>query len=331
MEDCFASGLMGIADMLMAANHVSGRHYGEDAPRFRWTFVSASGKPVRACNGLDIVAQDGLRAAAYELVFVPASYYHGRARFGRWLRAQRPVAAWLRRQWQGGAVLASYGAGSFLFGEAGLLDGRASATSWWLEKQFRERYPKVRLDPADLMTDDERIVCVGAASLYLYLVVKLIERFMSPGIALRAVRATQIDVGHSMLSPYLHERYESAREDPLVNAARHRMQQGMSGAVGIADLSDTLGVSQSTLIRRFKRALGVSPQMFLQGLRVEAARQWLETSRLPMEEIVGRVGYADTSSFTRLFQQRVGMTPGAYRERFGGFGGEAAARRVEAE
>jgi transcriptional regulator GlxA family with amidase domain len=323
LEDCFASGLMGVADMLTAANHVAGRHFGADAPRFEWTFTGVTAAPVRACNGLDIPVQEALREAPFDLVLVPAAYYRGRAWFGRWLRAQRPAAAWLRRQWQGGAVLATYGAGSFLLGEAGLLDGRVAATSWWLERQFRERYPRARLETSELIVDDERIVSAGAAALLLYLVVKLIERFMSPGIALRTVRATQIDLGHAVHSPYLHERYEAGRDDPLVNAARYRMQQSLAQAPAVAALAAELGISQSTLIRRFKRTLGVSPQMFLQGLRVEAARQWLETSRLPLDEIIARVGYSDVSSFTRLFQQRVGMTPGAYRLRYGDLQGPA--------
>jgi transcriptional regulator GlxA family with amidase domain len=326
LEDCFASGPFGVADMLMAANHVAARHFGEGAPRFEWTFVGAAAGPVRTSNGLDVPAQEGLREAPFDLVFVPAAYYRGRAAFGRWLRAQRPAAAWLRRQHRAGAVLATYGAGSFLLGEAGLLDGRAAATSWWLERQFRERYPRARLESTELITDDERIVCAGAPALMLYLVVKLVERFMSPGIALRTVRATQIDLGHAVHSPYLHERYEAAAEDPLVNAARYRMQRSLAHGPGVAALAAELGVSQSTLIRRFKRTLGVSPQMFQQGLRVEAARQWLETSRLPLDEIIARVGYSDVSSFTRLFQQRVGMTPGAYRQRYGepGRGADAA-------
>jgi transcriptional regulator GlxA family with amidase domain len=46
------------------------------------------------------------------------------------------------------------------------------------------------------------------------------------------------------------------------------------------------------------------------------ARQHLEKSRLPIDEITQLVGYEDVSSFTRLFRKHTGLSPGAYRSRF---------------
>jgi transcriptional regulator GlxA family with amidase domain len=127
------------------------------------------------------------------------------------------------------------------------------------------------------------------------------------------VRALQIDIGSSVQSPYPQTGPRITREDSLVNAALHAMQQHLAAEVRIVALAHQLKVSQSTLIRRFKRVTGMSPQMVLQDLRVRRAQQWLATSDLTVEEIVERVGYADVSSFTRLFQHRTGLSPGEYR------------------
>jgi transcriptional regulator GlxA family with amidase domain len=62
--------------------------------------------------------------------------------------------------------------------------------------------------------------------------------------------------------------------------------------------------------------LGVRPLHYLQDLRIEAAKQLLENSDMQIDEILYEVGYEDLSSFSRLFQQRTGLTPSGYRKRF---------------
>jgi transcriptional regulator GlxA family with amidase domain len=66
-------------------------------------------------------------------------------------------------------------------------------------------------------------------------------------------------------------------------------------------------VSARTLIRRFRSALDQTPLNYLQDLRPESARALLETSALGIEKIANQAGYGDTSSFTRLFRQRIGV------------------------
>ena len=76
-------------------------------------------------------------------------------------------------------------------------------------------------------------------------------------------------------------------------------------------------LTERSLIRRFKAATGDTPTSYLQILRIEAARQHLENSRVAVEEVTRLVGYEDVSSFSRLFRKHTGLAPGIYRARFG--------------
>ena len=58
----------------------------------------------------------------------------------------------------------------------------------------------------------------------------------------------------------------------------------------------------------------------MQALRVEEAKQMLETGEMGVDEIAGAVGYDDPASFRRLFKRRAGLTPAAYRRKFQGIG-----------
>jgi len=70
------------------------------------------------------------------------------------------------------------------------------------------------------------------------------------------------------------------------------------------------------MIRRFKNACDITPGQYLQVLRIEQARKLLETSTMPLENLINAVGYEDLSSFTRLFKKTTGLSPSQYRIKF---------------
>lgn len=76
------------------------------------------------------------------------------------------------------------------------------------------------------------------------------------------------------------------------------------------------GLPKRTFDRRFRAATGYAPLEYVQSLRVEEAKQILETGDEPIDEVAAQVGYEDTASFRRLFRKLVGMTPGDYRRKF---------------
>jgi transcriptional regulator GlxA family with amidase domain len=76
------------------------------------------------------------------------------------------------------------------------------------------------------------------------------------------------------------------------------------------------GLSERTFIRRFSVATGMSPLDSIHALRLEEAKQILETQDLPVEAVALEVGYQDNGFFGRMFRQHVGLTPGQYRKRF---------------
>lgn len=83
--------------------------------------------------------------------------------------------------------------------------------------------------------------------------------------------------------------------------------------IRIADLAATIGVARSYLSRVFLQEYHESPQKYLQRLRLEKACAMLESGSLGIAEIATRVGYDDYSSFTKMFHEKVGMTPTEYR------------------
>ena len=76
-------------------------------------------------------------------------------------------------------------------------------------------------------------------------------------------------------------------------------------------------MSLRNFVRRFKQATGDSPLIYVQKLRVAAAKRLLESDYSTMQEIGGAVGYQDVAYFRALFQRHTGVSPSLYRRRFG--------------
>jgi transcriptional regulator GlxA family with amidase domain len=104
--------------------------------------------------------------------------------------------------------------------------------------------------------------------------------------------------------------------DPLTDAAIDWMESHLSENFSTKDLISSLHVSYRTLHRRFHNTTGMAPLGYLQALRVEYAKELLETTRKGVEQIASKVGYADVSSFRRFFARLTLDTPAQYRRRF---------------
>jgi transcriptional regulator GlxA family with amidase domain len=75
-------------------------------------------------------------------------------------------------------------------------------------------------------------------------------------------------------------------------------------------------IPERTLKRRFKQATGLALIDYVQNLRIEEAKRFLESSNQAVDEIGFAIGYEDPSFFRRLFKRRTGVAPARYRRVF---------------
>ena len=75
-------------------------------------------------------------------------------------------------------------------------------------------------------------------------------------------------------------------------------------------------MSERHLARVFLRETGVTPAVYVEHNRVEAARMWLEHRDDPVEVVAARCGFGSVETLYRTFRRRLGATPSDYRRRF---------------
>jgi len=91
-----------------------------------------------------------------------------------------------------------------------------------------------------------------------------------------------------------------------VKRAESWARQHLETGFPVEDLAAAAGLAPRTFARRVERATGLSPIRFLRRLRVERAVELLETTKLPLEEIARRVGYAEPTTLRRALRQEAG-------------------------
>ena len=99
----------------------------------------------------------------------------------------------------------------------------------------------------------------------------------------------------------------------LVAEAVAAMRQNYAGLYGVEELSASLGVSKSHLVRAFKAAMGVTPGHYLTAVRLEAAKLLLAQREYPLEVVASLCGFSGANYLCRVFKKATGETPAAWR------------------
>lgn len=78
-------------------------------------------------------------------------------------------------------------------------------------------------------------------------------------------------------------------------------------------LSDTMAMSRAQLLRRLKSITGNSPAYYIKNLRLERAKELLETKDVTISEVAFQTGFNSPSNFTKVFTEKYGITPSQFR------------------
>lgn len=280
---------------------------------FQTEILTTDGAPVEAYGGLPVMPQRAVEEAARTDCLIISPFLPnvtpmpwGLDILARWIRALR------RRQ----TPIATSCTGTFILAEMGLLDGKTATTNWQYARMFQKRYPKVRLCPQYIMTEDDGLLCTGAATAVYHLALYLIRRFGSHKLACATSKSLLVDPNRNSQVPYVLSLPLKHHGDAQVLKAQQFIEENYAEIDTIDAVASKVGISPRHFKRRFKSATGELPLKYLQQIRIDAAKEKLETTRDTIEEITCAVGYSDVSSFCRLFKQYTEISPGAYREKF---------------
>jgi len=289
---------------------IPGRIFGaargpEGEPLYDVITCTADGGPVRTAADFAIaVAHDATALATADTVVIPP--------FAGPYTETPDVLARVRP----GTRVMSICTGSFVLAAAGLLDGRRATTHWGEADLFQRLFPQVKLDPEVLFVDDGDVLTSAGAAAGVDLCLHVVRRDHGSEVANRAARRCVVPPWRDGGQAQYIERPVPERHDTGTAPVRAWALERLDRPIALAELAAQAGMSVRTLSRRFREEVGMSPGRWLTRQRIELARQLLESSDLPVDQIARRAGFGTALSLRQHLRAALGVSPIAYRRTF---------------
>jgi len=144
----------------------------------------------------------------------------------------------------------------------------------------------------------------------------LITRFVGTEDARRIAKIYLIDPHSEGQLSYASLTSGRQHDDQLIAKAQIWAAQNYDTPSPVAAMAALTRMTERGFLRRFKKVTGQAPTDYIQTLRIEEAKQLLETTSMSIDEISEEVGYSEPSSFRSAFRKRVGIPASAYRKKW---------------
>ncbi|MCK1419735.1 GlxA family transcriptional regulator [Bradyrhizobium sp. 153] len=285
----------------------------DNADRYETVLIGAHRKPLRASNGLRLMADLTFDEATggFDIILVAGAPTPPEA------QPDPSLVEWVSQLPWRSSVYGSICTGAFVLGYAGLLDDRRVTTHWQDAQALAARFPKAKVEPDLIYVRDGRLITAAGVTagidLGLALVLQRHGAETALKVAKRLVVVAQRQGGQSQFSPYLTAPADP--ESPIARIQDHVMAR-LSDRHTLESLAAVVGMSPRNLARHFVQVTGITPHEFIERARVDAARMMLEGSDRPLKAVAFDCGFGSADRMRIVFSTRLGVTPVQYRASF---------------
>jgi transcriptional regulator GlxA family with amidase domain len=275
-------------------------------PPYRLRLMARVAGPVASSSGAQLVAEP-LIDEPLDTLLVAGGWGTREAHASpETLAYVRAAAARARRT-------ASVCSGAFVLAAAGLLDGRRATTHWGRAADLARLYPQVRVEPDRIFVRDGTVWTSAGITAGIDLALALVAEDLGEATAKRT--AQQLVVyhrrpgGQSQFSALLEADRPDSRFSPLLAWARERLNERLS----VERLAERAAMSPRHFARAFAADTGMTPAKAVERLRLEAAREEIESGAAPIERVAAHTGFGDPERMRRAFLRAFCQPPQALR------------------
>jgi transcriptional regulator GlxA family with amidase domain len=279
--------------------------YAGNAPSIK--VLAATPGPVRSSAGVELVAR-GLKAAGAISTLVVA----GGDGVDRAATCDKTLG-FVRGNAKRGVRVASVCSGAYMLAEAGLLDGRRATTHWGRTRHFLSAFPNVKWEPDRIFVRDGNIWSSAGITAGIDLSLAMVAEDFGDEIAQKTARQLVLynrrSGGQSQFSSLLELKAPDGRFGPLLNWAREHLDAPLT----VEDLAEQAGMSSRHFARAFIAETGTTPSKAVERLRIEVARQRVQSSSEAIERVAELTGFRDPERMRRAFIRAFGQPPQSMR------------------
>ncbi|MGW6425597.1 GlxA family transcriptional regulator [Nocardia sp. NPDC055053] len=260
-------------------------------------------------GGFDVVIPHGLDVLdSADTVIVPST--------GSRTGADPVILDALRAAVERGTLVTSICSGAFVLAQAGLLDGRTATTHWALADELARAHPSVRVRADALFVEDGPVTTSAGAAAGIDLCLHLIRVDYGATVANEAARAAVVTPVRPGGQAQFVDTALPPDDDLSLSATRSWALARLDTPLSLAELAGHANTSVRTLTRRFHEETGLSPQKWLLHQRIHRARELLESTSLPIDQVARHSGIGSAESLRQHMIRQLGVPPSTYRANF---------------
>ncbi len=232
-------------------------------------------------------------------------------------RYDRAFIEWLSGAAQRARRVASICTGAFLLAEAGILDGRQAVTHWTFCDRLAREYPSIVVRPEPIYVCDGSVYTSAGITAGIDLCLRLVEEDHGHGTALNIARFLVMFLvrpgGQTQFSHMLA--HQAIAAQPL-RELQVWMLQHLREDLTVESLAERIGMSARHFTRVCLRETGLNPGQFVDRMRVEAAKQFIDASSCGLKEVADLCGFKSADAMRRTFLRVLGISAADYASRF---------------
>ena len=224
------------------------------------------------------------------------------------------LITWLQKKRSQVRRLAAICTGVFVIGAAGFLNNRRATTHWALADKLSREFPTINIDREAQIVDDNNIFTSCDVGMATDLALRLLENDLGPAVAQRVAQNLVVCQRRRDTSPV---NKPTRPVESIMNSKIHKASlwfvEHLSDPISVIDAANYVYMSERNFVRQFKRETGQTPHDFLTNLRLEAVRQQLSETDLPVDKIARRCGLFSGANVAKLFRKQMWPSPTEYR------------------
>lgn len=304
------SGPMSVFNFANYALLLTGK---SNKPVYKLTIAADSIGPVKTSSGICIVADQSIENVmdGIDTLLVAGGQIIDHA-----IHDER-ICHWLIQMAPRVSRLASICTGAFILAECGLLKNRKATTHWLYSHAFASQYQDVQLECEKIFVRDGNVYTSGGVTAGIDLALSLVEDDWGWNIASMAARSMLIFMrrpgGQSQFSSYIFNEAKTRKDFRELQAF---IASNPGADLSVEKLAEHMSMSSRNFSRIFYQEVGITPAKFVERVRLEAARNMVLQTDLPIDNIAVNCGFSRPEQMRRAFYRQLNVSPHEYRSNF---------------
>ncbi|MFR9677889.1 MULTISPECIES: GlxA family transcriptional regulator [Acinetobacter] len=301
-DGCWAMSMMMLKDFFHVINLLSIRQ--SQAESYQVEILSLDGLAKTSASGPSIEVDDKVRMeSTYDLVILPS--FEGN-RLIQIQEENNDLVDWLTSQIQQQTPILALTTAAYFLAATQQLQHVLLATHWAFLRELKRLFPQSSFTANRNYLQSEQIYTTGT-------LLGTFDALLGIVAQQKGDYFAQLCASHLLmhapqeLNPVLPNFRNHC--DEAVLQVQDWLDINFPQENRIADLAKQFNFSERNLKRRFQLATQISPNQYLQQVRVDKAKKLLLTTEMNVQQIAYAVGYENVSFFIRVFNRIAGVTP----------------------